>query len=874
MAKARALVTATFCLALFVSASEGLSRPSSIVLENNEFKHILVAINDNVADDPTLVQTIKDTFTKASAFLYAATNQRAVFRDVTILVPSTWSNNNNAYAKATSQVFNDADIIITAPASPPPSPDDVHIGKRSSGVQGSPYFHKRRSTRSSDSGQSPFVHRQPAMTKAYAGCGHQGIRIILGTDVLTDRRLAGSLGPPEKILVHEWAHFRWGVFDEYALEAEPQFYFSPSTGDLEGVRCTELIKGILTRTDPATGKREYCRALDPNTGLWPVGCHFMPYPAGPYVAGLEASIMDHVNIKPISKFCNDNSSNNATKHNYDAPSRHNRLCAHRSTWDVISSSQDFSNEANPTRSGMDTAPIFDVVQAGTSRRLVLALDTSQSMGDDEKLTRMKQAVATFIQEGVAPATEVGLTTFSDDSQVKRALQALNTTHDRQSFADDLPDTESGATDITLALTSAAKLLQISKPTPETPEAKTTISSSSSTNSSLPPSRHSRELPTRSRHASGGHVVVVTDGRETSGTKLTSALPVLRSASVAVSFVVLGGPPQPELEHLAYNTGGRVYCDSNLHSSTAATDAFFTMLQSSSTTPSATPTPIQILSQAEGLSQHGSLDGYFSIDEDLGSKTAFLVAYDVMVPEVSVRSPSGRVYSHIYPEYSLDHRLQMAKIAIPGTAESGRWWYKITNPAGYQRISFLVISSPVRTTSHPVLMSGTLIQKKQTLPLTMHIFAEVTRGDNPVIGMRVTALVTMPDGSLENVALMDNGAGADIVENDGVYSRYFSKLSDPGLYTVRVAATGHVDHKAADTAPIDPRDVFVQRSVSAGYVVITPNNKTKPSPAHAGDREAPVRISDLRVVKTSSKNRTVMLSWRASGDDTDRDTGNC
>ena len=66
-------------------------------------------------------------------------------------------------------------------------------------------------------------------------------------------------------------------------------------------------------------------------------------------------------------------------------------------------------------------------------------------------------MATFIQEGVAPATEVGLTTFSDEPHVQRAPQALNTSHDRQAFVDDLPNTESGATDITLALTSAAKV---------------------------------------------------------------------------------------------------------------------------------------------------------------------------------------------------------------------------------------------------------------------------------------------------------------------------------------------------------------------------------------------------------------------------------
>jgi hypothetical protein len=85
-------------------------------------------------------------------------------------------------------------------------------------------------------------------------------------------------------------------------------------------------------------------------------------------------------LPQISQFCNDDTHNNATKHNYDAPSRHNRLCGHRSIWDVISSSPDFANGANSPRAGMDTQPVFTVVQAqAASRSLVLALDDSASM---------------------------------------------------------------------------------------------------------------------------------------------------------------------------------------------------------------------------------------------------------------------------------------------------------------------------------------------------------------------------------------------------------------------------------------------------------------------------------------------------------------
>lgn len=838
-----------------------ISRPTEIVLENNEYKHILVAINDNVHDSPAILQGIKDAFTKGSAFLYSATHQRAVFRDVTILVPASWGG---SYDPATTQVFNNADVIFSSPLSPAPPPPAPPAAEAPDEPGDGGFL---------DAG---WIIRQQlqqpagsAMTRAYAGCGHPGVRVILTTDIF-DRVTQAKLGPPEKILVHEWAHFRWGVFDEYAVDGEPHFYFSTTTGKLEGIRCTELQQGIIIKFD-ATGHFNYCRGLDPSTGLYPEGCLFQPYPAGPQTSGVVASIMDRVNVRPIIQFCDDDQSNTSTRHNYDAPSRHNRLCGHRSVWDVISSTADFANSANPSRPGVNTAPVFNVVQARRTRRMVLTLDTSASMVEDQKVTRMKQAVGTFINDGVASDTLVGLTTFNVGASVLRApLMPLNSTRDRQALVDQLPDTLLGATDIAAGLAAAAQLL-------------TGPQETSAANSSPPPSRHARssQLTSLSHHASGGHVVMITDGQDNSGPDILSVLPSLKESGVIVTVVVLGGAPTEELEQLALQTGGRVYCDHNHKSSTAAMDAFFDIMENCQSTFS--PFPIQILSEANGLYPHDSSRGTFYIGPDLGRSTTVLVSYDVTVPAINVTSPTGRVYNYIYPEYSLDHRLQIAKILIPGIAESGQWTYEILNSESYQRVSVLILSSTSSSAEQPVYLSGTLMLANQSSRAAiMHIFAEATRGDKPVTGLEVTALVHLPDGTSQKVALYDNGAGADIVENDGVYSRYFSELTKAGLYTVRLTATGHGDQHGDpgvdEQVPVDPRNKFVQRSATAGYVVIKHTGNS--SRAHASvrsvdgqeiDSEAPVRISDLRVVRTSQENQTVVLSWRASGDDADKDT---
>jgi len=91
-------------------------------------------------------------------------------------------------------------------------------------------------------------------------------------------------------------------------------------------------------------------------------------------------------------------------------------------------------------------------------------------------------------------------------------------------------------------------------------------------------------------------------------------------------------------------------------------------------------------------------------------------------------------------------------------QSGKWTYEITNTGNYQRIYLLVLSSPANTSVPPVHVSGTLMLKKHSSPTKMHIFAEATRGETPVTGLRVTALVNKPDGTSVTMELMDNGAG--------------------------------------------------------------------------------------------------------------------
>merc|ERR550519_2592744 len=60
-------------------------------ISENGYRGVVVAVSPEEAEDPALVEAIKELFTSASAELYGATRQRAFFKEVTILLPQSWS---------------------------------------------------------------------------------------------------------------------------------------------------------------------------------------------------------------------------------------------------------------------------------------------------------------------------------------------------------------------------------------------------------------------------------------------------------------------------------------------------------------------------------------------------------------------------------------------------------------------------------------------------------------------------------------------------------------------------------------------------------------------------------------------------------------
>ncbi|XP_078489324.1 calcium-activated chloride channel regulator 3A-1-like [Ciona intestinalis] len=454
---------------------------SEVNLVNNGYEGIVVAINPSIPEDASLVDNIKALLNEASPILWSATKNRAYLGEVTILVPSTWTGD---YTQAThGQVYNKADIIV---ADPNPQYMDT------------PY------------------------TIQYQQCGDPGEYIHLTPNFLSQAEHDENYGSKGKALIHEWAHLRWGVYDEYASEGYAPFYYSNRGADqpyLEATRCPLALGGVTRYPNPTYGNQlEHC-TTDPNNNFLPSeGCLFFPFGELGQPNDLSASLMSHQFVDQVVHFCHNDKTDPTNMHNKEAPNEHNRLCDQRSVWEVMMASSDFNavNHPNPTLENI--LPTINVRQQPTNR-YVLVLDTSGSMsGTNYEITM--QASTDFIMNYVPNGAEVGIVEFSSLGYILSYLVTINSENDRQYLVNHLPGSPDGGTNIGSGIDMGIQVLE--------------------NNGGV---------------AAGGHLIVLTDGQ---GSGVDSIESEVRNKHVVVDSIFFGPSGNLDLQQLTEDTKGIMY----------------------------------------------------------------------------------------------------------------------------------------------------------------------------------------------------------------------------------------------------------------------------------------------------------------------------
>ncbi|KAM8930569.1 calcium-activated chloride channel regulator 1-like [Pelodytes ibericus] len=763
---------------------------SKIQLSDNGYENILIAINPQVSENTQIITNIKRMLIEASQFLYNATKRRFYYREVKILIPDTWQLHD--YQRPRHEVYDKASVVITKP--------------------------------NSNYGNDPY-------TLQYGECGKEGKYIHFSPDFLTDESLLSVYGPRGKVFVHEWAHLRWGVFDEYNYEAP---FFVSIENKIKATRCSSEISGmyICKQTSCSDGE---CM-IDPQTGNLAEGCMFLVNSTQKF----QASIMYMQALSSVVGFCDTNT------HDKEAPNEQNRMCSYRSTWDVIMDSPDYSSAIPMPENVYPPPPIFSVLQA-RQRVLCLVLDVSGSMGN--RIHQLRQAAAIFLLQFVETGSHVAIVTYNDTAQIRSPLREIDSDDVRRNLTSHLPDSSSGEACVCKGILAALQLL------------------------SSPGGR-----------ADGAEIVLVASGND--GYLGGCFSDVSLSGSV-IHTIAIGPSADSELENLAELTGGHAFFASGNIDSNSLVGA---LSEISPRNGNSAQQFVKLHFESRLTEAGGQAAGCVFIDETVGNDTLFVITWQASgSPHVHIQEPSGDNYTIENLELDMDSKL--AYFSIPGASQVGNWTYNITNTINSSQIfGLLVTSRPATTTSPPLIITAETNTKIVTFPRPLVLLTEVKHGFSTVLGVNVTAVMEPEYGDPIIVTLADNGAGADLVKNDGVYSRYVFSFNHSGRYSLKI----HIESKS----PVSFVSLHNSRAMYVpGYIENDTIRMNPPRPIRTGDTQSPpetfsrvlfvtgfkvtnvsqdivpdafppCRINDL---EAKMENDYVVLSWTAPGDNYDQGT---
>ncbi|XP_007944388.1 calcium-activated chloride channel regulator 1 [Orycteropus afer afer] len=759
---------------------------SLIQLNNNGYEGIVIAIDPNVPEDETLIQQIKDMVTQASPYLFEATENRFYFKNVAILIPENWKAKPE-YVRPKLETYKNADVLVAE--SNPPGNDE-------------PY------------------------TEQIGNCGEKGERIYFTPDFLAGKKLL-EYGPQGRAFVHEWAHLRWGLFNEY--NNDQKFYLS--NGKNKAVMCSGAFTGksVTKKCQGGSCITKACRP-DRVTGQYEKECQFVL----DKVQTEKASIMFAQSVDSVVKFCTEQN------HNKEAPNMQNQRCNLRSTWEVIRDSEDFK-----TTTPMNTQPpkpTFSLLQIG-QRIVCLVLDKSGSMATGGRLNRLNQAGKLFLLQTVEQGSWVGMVAFDSAGYVRSELLQIHSSTDRNVLIKSLPTAASGGTSICSGLQSASKVIKKKYPT------------------------------------DGSEIVLLTDGEDNT---ISGCFNEVKQSGAIIHTVALGPSAAAELEELSKMTGGLQTYASDQAQNNGLIDAFGAL---SSGNGALSQRSIQLESRGLTLQNSEWMNGTVIVDSTIGNDTLFLITWTTQPPQILLWDPSGKKQDG----FLVDAQSKTAYLQIPGTAKVGIWNYSLQ--ASSQTLTLTVTSRPSSATVPPITVTSKMNKDTGKFPSPMRVYANIRQGGTPILGASVTALIESTNGKTVTLELLDNGAGADATKNDGVYSRYFTAYDTNGRYSLKVWALGGMNAARKGVIPQQNGAMHMAGWIENGEVKWNPtrpeNNKndlpgkqvcfsrtssggsfvaSSVPVAPIPDLFPPCQITDLKA-KIQGGN-LINLTWTAPGDDYD------
>ncbi|KAG1668358.1 Calcium-activated chloride channel regulator 1 [Nymphon striatum] len=276
---------------------------------------------DHPMDVKSLVENIDKLFSMTSKKLFEATDGKFYFKSVNVIFPPSW----------------DSDIISSV------GPEYKFSTKSCT--------HFRNTDIRIDKA-NPLFSDEP-YTLQSKGCGNFGHYIHLTLDYILNSQK--DLEMKAKDIVHQWAHLRFGVFDEIGYvgdELYPTLYVN-SSSDFVPTGCSNVsVSGdIVNDTESGLTAEKTSSA------------NFIPSEKGN--EDVQSSLMYLINLPNVTKFCGDKKH----AHILEAPTKHNFLCGYKSIWDIIKLSNDFQKISKNVQ---DVPPVrINVIRSVSKAKMFL-----------------------------------------------------------------------------------------------------------------------------------------------------------------------------------------------------------------------------------------------------------------------------------------------------------------------------------------------------------------------------------------------------------------------------------------------------------------------------------------------------------------------
>lgn len=667
------------------------------------------------------------------------------------------------------------------------------------------------------------VHGDALWTQQSQGCGRPGDAIYSSYRLFQEPRDLG------KELTKQWAKYRYGVFDEvgYAGDAVYPSCYASETSPAEVNGCS----------DKPISQTRACDSINTTTLVHPEA---------------KTSLMFST-ASQVTKFCD------ASSHDRYAPTKQNALCGRRSIMEVINTHPDFTKGVNLS-GNQNLTPTF-IFKKEMLTRYVVVIEDTKDMMERESWSFLRLAIRKWAVHDLPANTEVGLVSANDSSANRlHGLSRLQTPDARDQVASNIPystgDSRQPAC-LACALKEAILMLE-------------TRASNSGPASSV--------------------IVVIAPGTLASYTPdLAKQVSEAKDKNIRLATVTYPMLNRlKSLDWMADKTGGVSFTvtENRYNMATSYLSTYFKLtnvmrnIMETYYQGNKGDLPIEI--HRRELTDDGRtvVTGSFVLEDHMGEPAKFTVythnTENPLIRAITLTSPSQRVYST-----RSDSLLSLKMLSVPAAInETGTWTYHIERFQGSPQPHYVQVMAKPLSKNSPVVRarawtSGT------TNPLT--IYAEVKRGDYPVLGAKVEVSVVRPglNGSnahREKFDLLDTGSGdPDLMKGDGIYSRYFNPMiGGLGVYTFEITVSDsssnaytwqHSSHRNIERNPVNSESNCCGSFMTSPSVeqlnpfqrIITPLSVTYTAEDLSSSSANVGRVGDLKaeIVKSELKAR---LTW--------------